>query len=122
MTMSDARSRPPANAKSRVVAAARPNTQILDYLVDGPIARGRDNFWDAYHYRDTLARIEQLVSIAAQEVLGTTKVTFRGAEIDFKPPWRRVKFADALAEHELWTPRRGRLAQAPARPRRRRLA
>ena len=36
-------------------------------------------------------------------MLGTTKVSFRGEEIDFAPPWRRVKFVDALAEHGLWT-------------------
>jgi len=61
-------------------------------------------WYEAYaDYRDTMERIEQLVSRAAQEVLGTTVVTFKGNEIDFKPPWRRVKFADALAEHDLWT-------------------
>ena len=61
-------------------------------------------WYEAYaDYRDTMERIEQLVAVAAQEVLGTTKVTFRGVEIDFKPPWRRIKFADALAEHGLWT-------------------
>jgi lysyl-tRNA synthetase, class II len=61
-------------------------------------------WYEAYaDYQDTMERIEQLVSITAEEVLGTTKVTFRGEEIDFKPPWRRVKFADALAEHGLWT-------------------
>ncbi|HEY2372792.1 MAG TPA: lysine--tRNA ligase [Gaiellaceae bacterium] len=61
-------------------------------------------WYEAYaDYRDTMDRIEQLVSIAAHDVLGTTNVTFRGQEIDFKPPWRRVKFADALAEHGLWT-------------------
>jgi lysyl-tRNA synthetase class 2 len=48
-------------------------------------------------------RIEQLISRTAQEVLGTTKVTFKGEEIDFAPPWRRVKFTDALEEHGLWT-------------------
>jgi lysyl-tRNA synthetase class 2 len=43
------------------------------------------------------------VSRSAQEVLGTTKVSFRGEEIDFAPPWRRLKFVDALEEHGLWT-------------------
>jgi lysyl-tRNA synthetase class 2 len=61
-------------------------------------------WYEAYaDYRDTMERIEELVSRTAQEVLGTTTVSFRGEEIDFKPPWRRVKFADALAEHGLWT-------------------
>ncbi|HEX6788379.1 MAG TPA: lysine--tRNA ligase [Gaiellaceae bacterium] len=61
-------------------------------------------WYEAYaDYRDTMERIEQLVSITAQEVLGTTKVAFKGDQIDFEPPWRRVKFADALEEHGLWT-------------------
>src|SRR5215813_8882384 len=50
-------------------------------------------WYEAYaDYRDTMDRIEQLVSLTAVEVLGTTKVTFRGQEIDFAPPWRRVRF------------------------------
>jgi lysyl-tRNA synthetase, class II len=61
-------------------------------------------WYEAYaDYNDTMGRIEQLVSRTAQEVLGTTKVSFKGAEIDFTVPWRRVKFVDALAEHGLWT-------------------
>jgi lysyl-tRNA synthetase class 2 len=61
-------------------------------------------WYEAYaDYRDTMERIEQLVSRTAQEVLGTTVVEFRGHEVDFAPPWRRVKFVDALAEHGLWT-------------------
>ncbi len=61
-------------------------------------------WYEAYaDYRDTMERIEQLVSRTAQEVLGTTKVTFKGEEIDFAAPWRRVKFVDALGEHGLWT-------------------
>src|SRR5207248_7206264 len=54
-------------------------------------------------YRDTMERIEQLVARTAQDVLGTTTVSFRGNEIDFAPPWQRVKFVDALEQHGLWT-------------------
>jgi lysyl-tRNA synthetase class 2 len=61
-------------------------------------------WYEAYaDYRDTMERIEQLVAHAAREVLGTTKVSFRGHEVDLAPPWRRVKFVDALEEHGLWT-------------------
>jgi lysyl-tRNA synthetase class 2 len=61
-------------------------------------------WYEAYaDYNDTMERIEQLVSRTAQEVLGTTKVSFKGEEIDFAAPWRRVKFVDALAEQGLWT-------------------
>ena len=61
-------------------------------------------WYEAYaDYRDTMLRIEELVARTAEKVLGTTKVSFKGNEIDLAPPWRRVKFADALAEHGLWT-------------------
>jgi lysyl-tRNA synthetase class 2 len=61
-------------------------------------------WYEAYaDYRDTMDRIEQLVSRTAHEVLGTTKVTFKGHEIDFAAPWPRVKFVDALEEQGLWT-------------------
>jgi lysyl-tRNA synthetase, class II len=61
-------------------------------------------WYEAYaDYRDTMDRIEQLVSRTVQEVLGTTKVTFKGQEIDFAAPWPRVKFVDALEEQGLWT-------------------
>ncbi len=61
-------------------------------------------WYEAYaDYNDTMERIEQLVSRTAQEVLGTTRVSFKGEEIDFTVPWRRVKFVDALVEHGLWT-------------------
>jgi lysyl-tRNA synthetase, class II len=61
-------------------------------------------WYEAYaDYDDTMQRIEQLVSRAAQEVLGRATVSFRGDEIDLAPPWRRLKFVDALEEHGLWT-------------------
>jgi lysyl-tRNA synthetase, class II len=61
-------------------------------------------WYEAYaDYRDTMERIEQLVSHVAHDVLGSTKVSFRGHEIDFAPPWRRMSFVDALHEQGLWT-------------------
>jgi lysyl-tRNA synthetase class 2 len=60
-------------------------------------------WYEAYaDYRDTMARMERLLEAVALETIGTTKVTFRGHEVDLKAPWRRVRFTDALAEHELW--------------------
>jgi lysyl-tRNA synthetase class 2 len=61
-------------------------------------------WYEAYaDYRDTMERIEALVSRVAEEVTGATTVSFRGHDIDLRPPWRRVRFVDALEEHELWT-------------------
>ena len=61
-------------------------------------------WYEAYaDYRDTMARIERLVERVAGEALGTTMVTFRGNEIALAAPWRRVRFTEALDQHELWT-------------------
>jgi lysyl-tRNA synthetase class 2 len=61
-------------------------------------------WYEAYaDYSDIMVRIEELVERVAQDVVGTTKVTFRGQEIDVKAPWRRLRFVDALEERELWT-------------------
>jgi lysyl-tRNA synthetase, class II len=44
-----------------------------------------------------------LIETVALATIGTTKVSYRGNEIDLKRPWKRVKFADALAEHGVWS-------------------
>jgi lysyl-tRNA synthetase class 2 len=73
-------------------------------------------WYEAYaDYRDTMARVEDLIETVARETTGTTKVRFRGHDVDLKAPWRRVKLVDALEEHGLWTrdepELRARLAQ-----------
>jgi lysyl-tRNA synthetase class 2 len=61
-------------------------------------------WYEAYaDYEDTMARIEELVSTVARDVLERTAVAFRGHEIDVAPPWKRITFVDSLEEHELWT-------------------
>jgi lysyl-tRNA synthetase class 2 len=61
-------------------------------------------WYEAYaDYRDTMARIEDCVRTSTQETLGTTKVSFRGHEIDLAADWRRVPFVEALEQLGLWT-------------------
>jgi lysyl-tRNA synthetase class 2 len=61
-------------------------------------------WYEAYaDYRDTMTRIEELVETVAGEVLGTTRVTFKGHEIELARPWTRIRFVDALERLELWT-------------------
>jgi lysyl-tRNA synthetase, class II len=61
-------------------------------------------WYEAYaDYRDTMERFETLVERAAHDVLGTTKVSYRGHDIDLKRPWKRVKLVDALQEHGVWS-------------------
>ncbi len=60
-------------------------------------------WYEAYaDYRDTMERIETLVETVAQQVLGTTRVSFRGHEVELKAPWRRLAFTAALEQHGLW--------------------
>jgi lysyl-tRNA synthetase class 2 len=61
-------------------------------------------WYEAYaDYRDTMERIERLVDAVARDVLGTTKVEFRGREIDLAAPWKRLSFVDALAAEGVWS-------------------
>jgi lysyl-tRNA synthetase, class II len=60
-------------------------------------------WYEAYaDYRDTMERIEGLVPAVAEDVLGTTRVTFRGHEVDLAGPWKRVKLVEALEAEGLW--------------------
>jgi lysyl-tRNA synthetase, class II len=61
-------------------------------------------WYEAYvDYQDTMVRFENLIAGVAEELLGTTKITYRGHDVDLKPPWKRVKLVDALAEHGVWS-------------------
>ncbi|HLG07382.1 MAG TPA: lysine--tRNA ligase [Gaiellaceae bacterium] len=60
-------------------------------------------WYEAYaDYRDTMTRIESLIERVALETLGTTRVRFKGHELDLAAPWRRLRFTDTLAQHGLW--------------------
>jgi lysyl-tRNA synthetase, class II len=60
-------------------------------------------WYEAYaDYRDTMARMEELVAAAAMAANGTTKTVFRGQEIDLGS-WRRIKLVDTIEEQGLWT-------------------
>jgi len=54
-------------------------------------------------YRDAMDRIETMLERVALEVLGSTRVHFRGHDVDLKRPWRRVGFVESLDALELWT-------------------
>src|SRR5438477_6189178 len=61
-------------------------------------------WYEAYaDYRDTMARMEELVEFVARETIGGTSTTYRSHEVDLKAPWRRVKLVDALEEVGLWS-------------------
>lgn len=55
-------------------------------------------YWAYADYNDVMDLTEQMVSFAAQKVLGSPVVTFQGHEIDLSPPWRRVTLREAIRE------------------------
>ncbi len=56
-------------------------------------------FYQAYaDYHDIMEMAEQMVSYAVQEVLGTTRITYQGNEIDLTPPWPRRSLRQAIKE------------------------
>ncbi len=56
-------------------------------------------FYAAYlDYRDVMELTEEMVAAVAQQVLGTTTITYQGQTIDLRPPWRRVTLRQAIIE------------------------
>ena len=55
--------------------------------------------YEAYaDYSDMMAIVEGLVSYLAQEVQGTTRISYGGRELDLTPPWRRARMSDLIEE------------------------
>jgi lysyl-tRNA synthetase class 2 len=50
-------------------------------------------------YGDMAALTEEMVAAIAEEVLGTTEITYEDRALDLAPPWRRVTVRDAIREH-----------------------
>lgn len=50
-------------------------------------------------YEDMMRITEEIISTAAMEVKGGTKLEFDGKTIDVKPPFARMTMAEALKEH-----------------------
>jgi lysyl-tRNA synthetase class 2 len=61
-------------------------------------------WYEAYaDYEDAMALIEDLLRVVTEEATGSTKVSFRGNEIDFGPPWMRMSLIEALEDEGVWT-------------------
>ncbi|HHS98373.1 MAG TPA: lysine--tRNA ligase [Chloroflexi bacterium] len=56
-------------------------------------------FYAAYFdYRALMDFVEEMIATVAQEVLGTTTITYQGHTIDLSPPWRRLSLREAIIE------------------------
>lgn len=50
-------------------------------------------------YQDMMSLTENMIASIARDVLGTTKITYQGAEIDLTPPWPRISMVDAVRKY-----------------------
>ena len=50
-------------------------------------------------YRDMMDLTEEVVVKTALKVLGTTKITYEGVEIELASPWKRISMIDAVKEY-----------------------
>ncbi len=50
-------------------------------------------------YRDMMDLTEEVVVKTAMKVLGTTKITYEGVEIELASPWKRMSMIDVVKEY-----------------------
>lgn len=56
-------------------------------------------YWAYADYKDNMKFTEKLFAFVLKGLFGTTKITYEGREIDFKPPWPRVDYLSLLRKH-----------------------
>ncbi len=49
-------------------------------------------------YNDIMKLVEEMICYIAQEVKGSSHITYQGTEIDLTPPWNRIRLLDAIDE------------------------
>ena len=49
-------------------------------------------------YHDMMTLTEEMIAFIAKEVLGTTRITYQGHEINLTPPWRRIPLRQAILD------------------------
>lgn len=50
-------------------------------------------------YETVMKLTEEVIADVAQEVLGTTRITYQGREIDLTPPWPRITMVEAVKQY-----------------------
>src|SRR5258706_5410784 len=57
-----------------------------------------DFYWAYADYLQVMELTEQMVSYAAEQVMGSTKIKFGEHELEFKPPWKRLEMRTGILE------------------------
>jgi len=55
-----------------------------------------ETMWAYADYKDNMKFAEEMVEYVCKKIHGKTKINIQGKEIDFKTPWKRVAFIDAI--------------------------
>ncbi len=55
-------------------------------------------YWAYADYLQVMELTEQMVSYAAEKVMGSTKIKHGEHELDFKPPWRRLEMRQGILD------------------------
>lgn len=56
--------------------------------------------YEAYNdYKGMMELTENLISTVAGEVLGTTKISYQGQEVDLTPPWNKMTMTEAVKKY-----------------------
>jgi len=55
-------------------------------------------YWAYADYLQVMELTEQMVSYAAEQVMGSTKIKFGEHELEFKPPWKRLEMRTGILE------------------------
>ncbi len=62
-------------------------------------------FYQSYAtFEDLIAMTEELLASMVEKVRGGTTLTYGGQQIDFTPPWKRIRYQDALIEYGKYDP------------------
>jgi lysyl-tRNA synthetase class 2 len=57
-------------------------------------------FYQSYAtYEEMMKMTEELLCSMVKEIHGRLRLTYQGKEIDFTPPWRRIRFNESLLEY-----------------------
>ena len=55
-------------------------------------------YWAYASFQDLMDVTEEMFAFLAREILGTTRLTYQGQDIDLTPPWNRLSFYQALED------------------------
>lgn len=55
-------------------------------------------YWAYADYLEVMEFTEKMIAFAAEQVMGSTKITFQNTEIDLAPPWKRVELRQGILD------------------------